>query len=46
MRKIQKNFFPFLFFLIINLFINKNTIAIDYVYDKNLTNYKYPHTGK
>ena len=41
MIKIKDIFFPFLFFLNTNLFVNQITNATDFVYDKNLTNYKY-----
>ena len=41
MTKIQKTFFPFLLFLIINILVCKYTNSSDYVYDKHLTNYKY-----
>ena len=34
-------YFPFLLFLSTNLFANQITNATDFVYDKNLTNYKY-----
>ena len=41
MIKVRDIFFPFLLFLSTNLFTNKITNATDFVYDKNLTNYKY-----
>ena len=45
MFKIRNIFFPFLLFLSINLFVNQITNATDFVYDKNLTNYKYFSKG-
>ena len=41
MIKLKDIFFPFLLFLSTNLFANQITNATDFVYDKNLTNYKY-----
>ena len=41
MIKVKNIFFPYLLFLSINLFVNQITNATDFVYDKNLTNYKY-----
>ena len=41
MIKVRNIFFPFLLFLSTNLFANQITNATDFVYDKNLTNYKY-----
>ena len=41
MIKFRDIFFLFLLFLSTNLFANQITNANDFVYDKNLTNYKY-----
>ena len=41
MIKVKNIFFPFLLFLSINLFANQITNATDFIYDKNLTSYKY-----